>query len=142
MFPPETVDVAVPSDLIERLLTQGASLQIQIGAVHSLPSYRPDSAKSRPVSGPNSAKPMSILSNRSSFEDIPIRLDTEEEKVTEIDEDEDYEPPEPSYEPASPRSEQREERPIGYNTNAPNVFADNVNSNASGRGREVQREVQ
>ena len=40
----ETVNVAVPSDIIKRLLIYGAGLQIQIGAVKSLPCSRPDSA--------------------------------------------------------------------------------------------------
>ena len=42
---------------------------------------------------------MSIRRNWSSIEEIPTRLDLEEEEIIEIDEDEDkdYEPPEPIY---------------------------------------------
>ena len=46
---------------------------------------------------------MSLYNDWSSIEELPTRLGTEEEDVIEIDKDEDYEPPEPSYEPASPR---------------------------------------
>ena len=72
---------------------------------------------------------MSLHSDWSSIEELPTGLDTEEDEVIEIDEDEAYEPPEPIYEPASPRPEPREEGP-----RAPNIFTDN--SNASGRGEE------
>ena len=129
-------------------LTQGANLSIQIWAVHSLlssrpdsarskPMSRPDSARSRPMSSPDSAKSryVSLHSNWPSTKEIPTRLDSEEEEVIEIDEDDDYEPPEPGYEPGSPRPEPREEDPRGHNANAPNKF---TNSNASGRGRGIQ----
>ena len=62
----ETVNILIPCDLIERLLTQRAKLQIQIGAV-------PDPSLPLPRSSlrPDSARLISRHSNWSSIEEIP-----------------------------------------------------------------------
>ena len=138
------MNVLIPHNLNERVITKRAYLQIQIGAVHdpSLPSSssRPASARCRPISRQ--------FSNLSSIEKIPTippsnqegagRFDSpEEEKVIEIVDD-DYEPPEPIYQP-----EPKEEEPRRPNVTATNIFTDSVsNGSPSDRSREVQGGVQ
>ena len=59
----DTVNITVPSDLVLRLLPQGAILQVQIGPVPLRPDFarpisRPDSGRSsRPASRPDSGRP-------------------------------------------------------------------------------------
>ena len=75
---------------------------------------------------------------------MPTRLDLEEEEVIAIDSDSDYVPPEPVYEPGSPRPEPIEEASEGprpgqsreEGPGAHNIFTDS----ARGREREPPRE--
>ena len=110
----DTVNITVPSDLVLRLLPEGAILQVQIGPVpyvrqHSARSpSRPKSGRSsRPTSGPTSRlnsggtprptsrpnpgkdRPISPFTDWSSIAELHTRLDLEEEEVMAIDSDSD-----------------------------------------------------
>ena len=125
----------MPSDLVLRILPQGAILQMQIGPVPlrpdlARPTSRPDSGRqSRPTSRPDSGRsprptrpasrlqnlsserPISPFTDWSSLVEMPTRLDLEDVGVISIDSDNDndYVPPEPVYKPDSPRPEPVEE---------------------------------
>ena len=122
----DTVNITVPSDLVLRLLPEGAILQVQIGPVPCIkqnsarPTSRPNSGRSpRPTSRSNSGRDRTIspCTDWSSIGELPTRLDLEKEEVIAIDHsdsDNDYVPPEPVYEPGSPGPElrgSREEEP-------------------------------
>ena len=135
----ETVNVLIPSTLIERHLTQRSNLQITIGAVPD-PSLLPSSwpvSRSKPDSRPGSSWPTieDVQSSLPSYQDvlagrfgaIPVDSPVEEEVD---DPDPTYEHPEPIFALES-RTEPR------GNTN---IFTDSVDSNVSpsGRGRGEQ----
>ena len=116
----DTVNITVPSDLVLRPLPERAILQVQIRPVpytrqdSGRPTSRPNSGRSsRPTFRPNSGRGRSI----SPFTEIPTRMDLQEEEVIAIYDsysDRDSVPPEPIYEPGSPRPETigpREEEP-------------------------------
>ena len=136
----DTVNITVPSDLVLRLLPERAIIQVQIGPV---PYSRPNSGRSpRPTFRPNSGRdrPICPFTDWSSVGEIPTRLDLEEEVVIAIDDrddDNDYVPPEPSYEPGSPRLGPREPREEG--PGAPNIFTHFARDRGRGRGIPVWR---
>ena len=110
-----TVNITVPSDLVSRLLLEGAILQLQIGPVpyirqdYARPTSRQNSGRSprpyirqdyaRPTSRQNSGRsprptsrlnsdrdrPISPFTDWSSIGELPTRLDLEEEEVIAID---------------------------------------------------------
>ena len=163
----DIVNITVPTDLVLRLLPQEAILQMQIGPIplrpdldrpasrpHSGRSSRPDSARTfRPASRPDSgrslrpASPASRCPNLNNVRPISPYTDWSslgeaEAEVISInsgESDNDYVPPEPMYEPDSPRPEPVEEpedpRP-GHSREegAPKIFTDS-------RDREPSREV-
>ena len=126
----DTVTITVPSDLVLRLLPQGAFLQMQIGSVPlrphlARPASRPDSGRSsrpdparssRPASRPDSgrssrpARSASRHPNLDNERPISPYMDWSslgEAEVISINSDSDnvpdYVPLEPMYEPGSPR---------------------------------------
>ena len=158
----------MPSDLILRLLPEGAILQVQIGPVplkqdYVRPFSRPDSGRSsRPASGPDSGRPprpnwsasrhpnlgrdrpISPFTDWSSFEEMPTRLDLEEEEeviACDSESDSHYVPPKPVYEPGSPGPEPTEKTPKdprpGPSTEEGLDFTDYARTRVRGRGRGI-----
>ena len=123
---PGTVQVSVPSDLVMRLLTRGAILQVQIGPVPIRPILRPASSPERPEPAPlrpnapgedprpspagrtniDSPRPERPVSRPpvDPFTDWSSLSDNNNEVISipSSDEDDDYVPRSPLYEPNSP----------------------------------------
>ena len=153
----DTINITVPSDLVLRLLPQGAILQMQIGPVPlrpdlARPSSRPDSGRS-PSKHPNldNVRPISPYTDCSSLGEAEVIL------INSGDSDNDYVPHSPMYEPDSPGPEPMEEpedpRPgPSREEGAPNVFTHSrdrepsreegaTNIFTNNRDREPSREV-